>query len=71
MIRYSSPLGNFFFDDMTLPSRAKLIRDTVVGQAFNPKPGHPRILDAKSAYEFIEDHPASVLAGIHFTLEMV
>lgn len=70
-MRYSSAIGNFFFDKNVAPSKAKLIRDTVVGQFLNPKPGAPQITSKASAQEFIRDHPAQVLAVIPFNFEFL
>lgn len=70
-MRYSSMLGNFFFDENVPPSKAKLLRDTVTGQYFNPKPGDPKITTEASALEFMHNHPSRTLAEITFDIEIL
>lgn len=45
-------LGRFTFAEGTLLSRAKLLRDSVMGQFFNPKPSNPRLTNEESIYAY-------------------
>lgn len=62
----TSSLGRFEFDDHTLLAHAKLIRDSVVGQWFNPKPGNQRLHTLTDIEEFVRAHSSTIIAGIKF-----
>ena len=47
-------VGRFLFDPNTPLSHTKLVRDTVMGQMLNPKPGDPRVFDEQSAREYVQ-----------------
>lgn len=65
----TSAIGKFTFDDKTVLSHAKLVRDTVVGQMLNPKQDCRRVKDDVDACELILDF-GGVLAQVPFELEL-
>ena len=70
-LTFTSPIGNFTFDEDTLLVHAQLVRDTVVGQWLDPKQGTPRISTVNQAYAFIANHDSAVLANVGFKLELI
>lgn len=66
----TSKLGTFYFDNKTVWSKAKLIRDAITGQYFSPKPNEPRIANEKSAQDYALHQLDRNLAEIAFALEM-
>jgi hypothetical protein len=64
----TSKLGRFEFDDNVLLSHAKLIRDTVVGQWYSPKPGTQWLHSLEDVYNFMYAHTTNVISAIGFTL---
>ena len=65
----TSKLGRFEFDDTVLLSHAKLIRDTVMGQWFSPRPGSKTLHTVDEALEFMRQHPTNLIAGITFDIK--
>lgn len=70
-LTFTSPIGNFTFDEDTLLIHAQLVRDTVVGQWLDPKQGTQRIKTVDEAYKFIRDHDSAIIAGVGFKLELI
>jgi len=66
----TSKLGTFTFKKGTSLSLAKLVRDTVIGQWFAPKPGEVKLKDAGNCYAFIRNHPSALLADTEFVLRI-
>lgn len=52
-VKMTSRFGTFYFYSSVILSHAKLIRDTITGQAFFPAMGTRRITSAQEAYDFI------------------
>lgn len=67
-ITFTTRMGNFTFDKDILLSKAKLIRDSVVGQFFNPKPNEPRIRNEQDAHDYVRNHLGRDLEWIPFEL---
>jgi hypothetical protein len=70
-MKFTSAIGNFFFDENVPISLAKLVRDTVVVTVRTPKTGDPRITDADSARAFIRNSNSQQLAKIDFDLVLI
>lgn len=70
-MRFTSKLGNFDFDDSTPLSLAKLVRDTVTAQWFNPSPGSQRLKNEDDCYQMIRGHSSQILADVGFDLEIL
>jgi hypothetical protein len=51
-------------------SQAKLIRDSVMGHFFNPKPNEPKIRTEDDVYRYVREDCSRILAGIPFTVIM-
>lgn len=62
-------LGRFTLSKKVPLSHAKLLRDSVMGQFFNPQGGH-RIVDEASAQDYAYEHLGRDLAKIPFSLEI-
>lgn len=69
-ITLTSKVGNFVFDKRVRLSRAKMIRDAILGQYFNPKPNEPSIKTVDDAYSYARDHLSRELESIPFSLFM-
>lgn len=67
---FNSPIGKFEFHDDVLLSHAKLVRDTVVGQWLNPKPGAKRLKTLKDVHEFMASHSSNLLTKLEFDLSL-
>ena len=65
-----SKLGAFIFESGTNMRHAKLVRDTVMGQVFNPKPGSKRLVTLNDCFEFMKNHESKVLAAIPFEIAL-
>lgn len=65
----TSRLGRFTFDGKTKLSLAKVIRDAVTGQFFNPKPNEVAVTDEDSAGKFVRAM-AGPASDIQFALEI-
>lgn len=69
-ITLTSKMGNFTFDKRVRLSKAKLIRDSIVGQFFNPRPSEPRIKNEHDAHEYAINHLGRDFEGIPFSLSI-
>lgn len=67
--KFTCALGTFTFSRRTSLAVAKLVRDTVMGQFFNPKPGEPKLKTEVDCQEFIRNHPSHTIANVGFDLE--
>lgn len=65
----TSRLGQFTFQPYTKLSLAKLIRDTVTGQYFNPKKHEVSVKDSDTATELIKS-VAGPASGVTFELSI-
>lgn len=65
-ITLTTKLGHFTFDSHVVLSKAKLIRDSITGQYFNPKSDEPKIKTVDDALEFVSHHIAGDLKYIPF-----
>lgn len=65
-ITLTTKLGHFTFDSHVVLSKAKLIRDSVTGQYFNPKSDEPKIKTVDDAFDFVGHHIAGDLKYIPF-----
>lgn len=63
-------LGTFIFDQATPLSLAKLVRDTVTGQWFSPRPGSFRLRNEMDCVVYIRDQASDVIAYIPFSVEI-
>lgn len=70
-VTFTTRMGVFTFDSGVNLGHAKRLRDEVMGQFFNPKPGTFRIRNEKDAEMYIRDHKNSCISGIPFDLVMV
>lgn len=68
-ITLTSKLGSFTFDKSVVLSRAKLIRDAVTGQFFNPVVP-TKIKTEDDAYDFVERHMGRDVEDIPFELHI-
>lgn len=66
----TSKLGTFVFDKNTILSKAKLIRDSITGQFFTPRPGEPRITTELSAQDYARNHLGQNICDIPFDLQI-
>lgn len=66
-ITLSNQLGNFVFDSHVILSKAKLIRDSITGQYFNPSDGI-KIKSVEHAKNYISNHVAGKLDEVPFDL---
>jgi len=65
---FINKLGTFTFHEDIPLVLAKLIRDTITGQWFNPKPGEPLLTSVQSCYNYILSSDSRVLSVIPFKL---
>jgi hypothetical protein len=66
----TSKLGRFTFRDDTLPSIAKLIRDSVTGQWFAPKEREPELHSKQDCYAYMGNCGCHALSAVTFDLEI-
>lgn len=66
----TSKLGTFYFNRNTILSKAKLIRDSITGQFFHPRPNEPKVVDEKTAQFYALHQLDRNLAEIQFDLDM-
>jgi hypothetical protein len=67
---FRSKMGTFIFDKGVPLVKAKLIRDSITGQFFNPRSNEPRIRTEKDAEEYARHHLSSSLAEIPFEVHI-
>lgn len=68
-VTLTSRVGRFTFDKKIPISKAKLIRDSIVGQVFNRNMGTPKIENEQDAYDYVH-HLGRDLEVIPFSFEM-
>jgi hypothetical protein len=61
-------LGKFEFASHVKLSKAKLIRDSITAQFYNPKTDEPRIKTVEDAVDFVAHHIAGDLKHIPFNV---
>lgn len=66
-ITFTTKMGNFTFHKNVQLSKAKLIRDSVMGQFFSPKTDGPRIKNEADAHNYVRSVSRD-LEGIPFSL---
>lgn len=66
-MRLSSPIGDFYFAFGTPLSLAKVVRDNVVGQVLNPKPGEMSLETTDDISAFVRGRCGNVVAEVEFT----
>lgn len=65
-------LGRFTFKKDVRISKAKRIRDEVMGQFFNPRPGSRRLRTEDDIEEYVRnEHHLRDVAGIPFEVEIL
>lgn len=70
-ITLTSKIGNFTFDKDVALAKAKLIRDSIVGQFFCPKPHESAIKTEEDAYLYVQTRLGRDLEEIPFELSIV
>jgi len=65
---FINKLGTFTFNEDVSLTLAKLIRDIITGQWFNPKPGEPILTSVQSCYNYILSSDSRILSVIPFKL---
>lgn len=68
-LSFTCGLGVFTFDSNVKLSHAKLLRDTVIGQYYNPKTGSKRLKDERDIHDYVDSLP-ELLSGISFGVEI-
>lgn len=68
-ITLTSKLGVFTFDSDVILAHAKIIRDAVTAQFFNPQNGI-KIRSEADAERFVQNHLGQTLAEIGFDVEI-
>lgn len=68
-LTFTCKLGTFVFEEGVVLSRAKMIRDTVMGQFFSPRRGEPMLVDEEDVHAYISEQ-APVLSGIPFEVHI-
>lgn len=65
-ITLTSKLGSFVFDSHVILSKAKLIRDSITGQFYNPQTDAPKVKTVDDVKDYIEHHVGGHLGDIPF-----
>lgn len=65
-ITLTNQLAHFVFDSHVVLSKAKLIRDSITGQYYNPSGDGPKIKTVDGAVGFVQHHIAGNLGDIPF-----
>lgn len=69
-ITLTSSFGNFTFARSVKYSMAKLFRDTVTGQYFNPRPGERKIRCEDDAHQYVMEDGANGIKGLECEIMM-
>jgi len=68
-LTFTCGLGVFTFDSNVKLSHAKLLRDTICGQFFNPKTNSKKLRTEEDIYEY-QETLTPLLADIDFDVEI-
>lgn len=66
----SCAIGKFVFEEGTILSHAKLIRDSLMGQILSPEPGTPRIHSEQNCYDYVRNECGQQLAATRFVVAL-
>lgn len=69
-LTFTSKLGRFTFDANVPLSLAKLLRDSVTGQFFNPRTNEPRLHTEEDCQDYARNHLSKTLGEVPFDLEI-
>lgn len=64
----TSKLGRFIFDRSVKLSHAKIVRDTITAQFFDPDPKRIMIDTEEDAYKYMRHHPTAEFASVPFAV---